>query len=89
MPAQPRSEAPGPPLLTPRQERVARLVASGRTNEETAAALGITAKTVESHLIEVYRKLHVRSRTELSLVIHGLPTANFREIPDSTGAGSP
>jgi DNA-binding NarL/FixJ family response regulator len=89
MSGQQRSATSGPPVLTPRQESVARLVASGRTNEETATALGITTKTVESHLIEVYRKLHVRSRTELSLVIHGRPEANFREIPDSTEATSP
>ena len=36
------------------------------TNREVAAALFITPKTVESALTRVYRKLAVRSRTELA-----------------------
>jgi DNA-binding CsgD family transcriptional regulator len=44
---------------------VAALAASGRTNAEIAAELFITVRTVESNLTRVYRKLGVRSRTEL------------------------
>ena len=52
--------------LTAAEQRVANLVAEGRTNREVAAALFITERTVASHLSHVYAKLGVRSRTELA-----------------------
>jgi DNA-binding CsgD family transcriptional regulator len=51
--------------LTPTEERVAELAASGRTNAEVAQALFVSPKTVEANLTRVYRKLGVRSRAEL------------------------
>lgn len=51
--------------LTPAEQRVARLTASGMTNGEVAAALFVSPKTVEFHLARVYRKLGIRSRAEL------------------------
>jgi DNA-binding NarL/FixJ family response regulator len=53
--------------LTPREAAVARLVARGRTNEEVAAELHLSTKTVEWNLTKVYRALGVRSRTELAI----------------------
>jgi len=41
-------------------------VAQGRTNREVAAQLFTTVGTVEVHLTRIYRKLDVRSRTELA-----------------------
>jgi DNA-binding CsgD family transcriptional regulator len=52
--------------LTATEYRVAELVAAGLTNREAAARLFLTQKTVEFHLRNVYRKLGVRSRTELA-----------------------
>jgi DNA-binding CsgD family transcriptional regulator len=52
--------------LTPAEQRVAALVAKGRTNAEVAASLFLAERTVASHLTRVYSKLGVRSRTELS-----------------------
>ena len=52
--------------LTPAEQRVATLVAEGRTNKEVAAALVVSVHTVEAALTQVYRKLDVRSRTELA-----------------------
>ena len=52
--------------LTPSEQRVAALVAEGRTNKEVAAALVVSVHTVESALTQVYRKLDIRSRTELA-----------------------
>jgi len=52
--------------LTPVEERISALVADGRTNREVAAALFLSVRTVDSHLSRIYRKLGVRSRTELS-----------------------
>ena len=50
--------------LTMRELDALRLVAEGASNREAAAALGVSAKTVEAHLSSVYGKLRVRSRTE-------------------------
>jgi DNA-binding NarL/FixJ family response regulator len=51
--------------LTPRELQVARAVADGLSNPEAAAALFVSRKTVETHLSSTYRKLGVRSRTQL------------------------
>jgi DNA-binding CsgD family transcriptional regulator len=59
-----RDREPGSPL-TPSEQRVAELVCSGATNREIAAAIYLSVKTVEATLSRVYRKLGVRSRTEL------------------------
>jgi DNA-binding NarL/FixJ family response regulator len=53
--------------LTPQEYQVARAVARGATNRQAASALFLSAKTVEFHLGNVYRKLGVRSRTELAV----------------------
>lgn len=53
-----------PAGLTPREVEVLRLVAAGRTNREIAAALTISEKTVEQHLLNLYQKLQVDSRAK-------------------------
>jgi DNA-binding NarL/FixJ family response regulator len=55
--------------LTAREEQVVRLVILGRTNSEVADSLQISDKTVEWNLTKVYRKLAVRSRTELTATL--------------------
>jgi DNA-binding CsgD family transcriptional regulator len=55
--------------LTPQELQVAALVAGGATNREAAATLFLSAKTIEFHLGNVYRKLGIRSRTELARVV--------------------
>lgn len=52
--------------LTVAERRVVDLVAEGRTNRETAEALGIKASTVHTHLLHVYAKLGIGSRAELA-----------------------
>ena len=54
--------------LTPAEQRVAALVAEGKTNREVAAALFLSERTVEGHLSHAFGKLGVRSRTELARV---------------------
>jgi DNA-binding CsgD family transcriptional regulator len=63
------SRAGGPLMLeslSPQELQIARMVAAGRNNVETATALFLSRKTVESHLTRIYRKLEVRSRSELA-----------------------
>jgi DNA-binding CsgD family transcriptional regulator len=58
---------PKAPLeLTPTELRIAELVKTGMTSREVADALFISVKTVDSNLTRIYRKLGVRSRTELA-----------------------
>jgi DNA-binding CsgD family transcriptional regulator len=52
--------------LTETERRIAELVGSGRSNQETATELFMSVKTVEANLTRIYRKLAVRSRTELA-----------------------
>jgi DNA-binding NarL/FixJ family response regulator len=48
---------------------VAELVASGLTNRQTAEALFVTVKTVETHLARAYHKLGIGTRAELARAI--------------------
>ncbi|MDI6626104.1 MAG: LuxR C-terminal-related transcriptional regulator [Rhodococcus sp. (in: high G+C Gram-positive bacteria)] len=52
--------------LTPQEDAVSTLVATGLTNREVAAELFLSVKTVQFHLTRVYAKLGVRSRSELA-----------------------
>lgn len=55
--------------LTAAESRVAALVAAGHRNREVAAQLFTTVATVEAHLTRIYRKLGLRSRTELTRAV--------------------
>ncbi|PRY35659.1 AAA ATPase-like protein [Umezawaea tangerina] len=54
--------------LTPQQSQIARLVAEGATNREAAARLFLSQRTVEHHLRNIFTKLGIRSRIELTKV---------------------
>ena len=56
-------------LLTPSEERVAELAASGLTNRDIGAAVYISPKTVEATLARIYRKLDIHTRAELGRVV--------------------
>ncbi|MDA0160740.1 AAA family ATPase [Solirubrobacter ginsenosidimutans] len=56
--------------LTPTEQRLASLIAEGRSNKQAAAALFVTPKTVETQLSRIYRKLGVHSRLELANHLH-------------------
>lgn len=63
----PAGAAPAPALpgLTPAEQAVARLVAAGRSNRQTATELYISVKTVEFHLRHIFDKLGIQSRKDL------------------------
>ena len=61
--------AAAPVELTRQERQVAAIVGRGRTNREAADDLFVSAKTVAFHLRNIYRKLGLRSRTELAVWI--------------------
>jgi DNA-binding NarL/FixJ family response regulator len=67
--------------LTDAEQRVVQLVARGLTNLEIAENLALSPKTVEWRLTSVYRKLALRSRTELAL--HVVLSDQSRGFPES------
>jgi DNA-binding NarL/FixJ family response regulator len=58
------SEEP-PPLLSPREREIIQLLAEGKSNNEVAEALYISAKTVETHRAHIMEKLNLHSIAEL------------------------
>ncbi len=68
--------------LTPAQSRVLELVAAGLSNDAIAGRLGISIRTVEYHLNEVYRRLACANPREVNLRVRAAMT--FR----SYGGGS-
>ena len=59
--------------LTPSEQRVAELAASGMSNKDIGATLFVGTKTVEHNLTRIYAKLGIRSRVELARRIDQLP----------------
>ncbi len=57
-----RARTPGT-TLTPRELEVLQLVADGLSNQQVSAALHLSQATVKTHLVHVYEKLGVGSRT--------------------------
>jgi len=55
--------------LTPKERQVARWLAQAKTNWEIGAILGISTRTVEKHVENLLRKLHVENRTAAALEI--------------------
>ena len=56
-------------VLTPSEARIAALVARGLKNREIGTTLFMSVATVEAHLTRIYRKLAIRSRTELARLV--------------------
>ena len=59
-------QAPRPP--SERELQVIRLLAAGNSNDEIGARLGLTEKSVQSHLRRLFGRYGVATRTELSLL---------------------
>ena len=68
-PASPGRAASDIDSLSPQELQVARAAARGLNNLEIAGQLFISRKTVEAHLSRTYRKLNVRSRTEMARLL--------------------
>ncbi|MFF4319044.1 AAA family ATPase [Streptomyces sp. NPDC001568] len=71
--AAPEAAAPHPGVaaLTEAEARLALLVGAGASNQEAAAKLFLSVKTVEARLTRIYQKLDVRSRAQLATALRG------------------
>jgi DNA-binding CsgD family transcriptional regulator len=56
-------------VLSPAERRVAHVVAEGLTNKQAADRLFLSAKTVDAHLQDIFRKLQVNTRAQLAVVV--------------------
>ncbi|MFG2874502.1 AAA family ATPase [Streptomyces sp. NPDC048337] len=64
-----RPEVAAMAALTEAETRLALLVSQGASNQEAAAKLFLSVKTVESRLTRIYQKLDVRSRAQLATAL--------------------
>ena len=53
-------------MLTPQELQIARLCVAGQSNRDIGAIAFISARTVETHLSAIYRKLGVKNRAALA-----------------------
>ena len=53
-------------ILLPREMEIAAWVAQGCANKQIAETLGISQKTVASHIYHIYRKLKINNRVQLT-----------------------
>jgi DNA-binding CsgD family transcriptional regulator len=66
-----RRRAVGWDSLTPTEQKIARLVADGRSNPDIAGQLFLSRHTVESHVSHILTKLNARSRVEIARTVAG------------------
>jgi NarL family two-component system response regulator LiaR len=64
---QPTDQPPTPEPLTEREMKVLSLVSRGLTNQEIAETLGISERTVRTHIGNILSKLHLANRTQAAL----------------------
>jgi DNA-binding CsgD family transcriptional regulator len=62
--------------LTGREIEVSRLLACGKTNKEIGTLLGISSRTVQSHVANIFDKLRVRNRAGAVSLLVGRQVAN-------------
>ncbi|MGP8001620.1 MAG: response regulator transcription factor [Streptosporangiaceae bacterium] len=72
-------DATGRLLLTARQTRILQLVGAGNSDRAVARALGLSVRTVHTHLQHIYRALGVSSRTEAIAHVRALSMAGTRD----------
>ena len=79
----------GGQLLTPREAEVLALLQNGRSNAQIAVALQLSVETVRTHARNIYRKLGVSSRRELTAPAPQLPASARSAQPAGGGRKLP
>jgi DNA-binding NarL/FixJ family response regulator len=83
--AMPRIAPYSPKTLTPREVEVAELVAGGQRNREVAGTLGLSVRTVETHVDRVLGKLGFNNRTQLAAAWIGWYIPHLGDVLPATG----
>ncbi|RME46470.1 MAG: DNA-binding response regulator [Caldilineae bacterium] len=68
-------------LLTPREQEILRLVATGASNKQIADQLVLSVSTIKNHIRNIFRKLHLKNRREAVAYArrHGLTPPSARK----------
>ncbi|MFD2092379.1 LuxR C-terminal-related transcriptional regulator [Blastococcus deserti] len=72
-----------PPMLTGREEEVARLAVQGLSNQDIADQLVVSVRTVEAHLAHVYTKFGISGRADLHTTLTMTRSGRPRRHPSS------
>jgi DNA-binding NarL/FixJ family response regulator len=72
-----QAQSSEPLVLTTAERNIASLVAEGARNHDIARQLGVSHRTVESHLSNIFAKLGIGSRVQLALWISGSSKADM------------
>lgn len=62
-------------VLTPHEERIARMMIDGMTNRKIAERLSVSTRAVELHITRIYRKLAIKRRAQLAIALAQSPDA--------------
>lgn len=58
--------------LTPREQQIVRLIATGANNEEIANQLYISTRTVKNHITNILSQLNLRNRTQVAILVNSI-----------------
>lgn len=75
-----RRQVPGHSLLTQREAEVLPMLQTGSSNKEIATALHVGTETIRTHARNIYRKLGVSSRRELSAIPPRVPASPESDV---------
>ncbi|MEC9197938.1 LuxR C-terminal-related transcriptional regulator [Donghicola tyrosinivorans] len=68
--------------LTPQQQKIMRLICSGKANKQIAYELNLAEATVKAHITALLRRLGVQNRTQAAMLMEGSLAANSNEVTD-------
>ncbi len=78
---EPGAESKGLAGLHDREVQVLKIAAKGLSNKHIAEKLGISDRTVQTHMFHIFRKLEVGSRTEAVFQAVKRGWLSFEELP--------
>ena len=73
----PQGPAATSPRVSPRERQIVAFIATGCSNREIAARMGLRTQTVKNHLCRIYRKLGLPNRVQLAVFAVGHGTGEI------------